>query len=132
MKSYLETVKEFQQKTWGIKEGKTVEHYFAKDADIHSAIGGKRGMEYMQEVVDTWLEGIPDMEVDWQDYICDGDKVVCRWVSKGMHRATLFGYAETGRRVEYSGVTIYKFNEAGKISDYWAFVDRDGLKSQIK
>lgn len=131
MKDYLSTIESYHAEIWANKDVGSIDRYFAQDARVHTSLGDAEGTEYMKGVVGKWIEALPDMEVTWKDSVCQGQKVVARWSSTGTHTGEFLGYAPTGKKVSYNGVTIYGLNETGKIEDYWAFVDMEGLRKQL-
>ena len=72
-----------------------------------------------------------DMKVELLDSVVEGNKVVvyCRWT--GTHTGTLFGKPATGRRIEFEGIVIWRFNEAGLVDHRWAVLDQGALMRAI-
>ena len=85
----------------------------------------------MQEVVQAWLKGFPDLSVKNELVISENDLVSIQWRAKGTHRGEFKGKSPTGKPVSYSGVTVYRIKN-GQIIEYWAYLDMQHLFSQIE
>lgn len=72
--------------------------------------------------VGGWQKAFPDGRMEIRDLILDGDKVWCYWVSTGTHSAEYLGIPATGRKVEYQGVDIYRF-DGDRVAEGWAVPD---------
>ena len=85
----------------------------------------------MKEVIEKWLNAFPDLTVEWEDFIEEGNKVVSRWKATGTHLGGFFETSPSHQEVSYSGVTIYTLNKKGKVIEYWALVDMHAIMSQL-
>ena len=56
----------------------------------------------------------PDLALQVQDLVAEGDKVASRWSATGTHRGPLFGIPPTNERVTWTGMTLDQL-EGGKI-----------------
>jgi predicted ester cyclase len=65
-----------------------------------------------------------------QDIVAEGDKVVLRVETRATHRGEFHGVAATGRRVELTGIVIYRVRD-GKIVETWAEMDFGRLLRQL-
>ena len=78
----------------------------------------------------NFRRGFPDVISTIEDLIAEGDKVVARWRSWATHRGDYMGIPQTGNRVEFTGISIYRIEE-GKIAESWTVEDQLGLMRQI-
>jgi predicted ester cyclase len=65
-----------------------------------------------------------------EDLWGSADRVVLRVSTTATHRGDFNGIAATGRRVQFSGIVIYRF-AAGKIAESWGELDFAGLWRQL-
>ncbi|UCC88216.1 MAG: ester cyclase [Anaerolineales bacterium] len=65
-----------------------------------------------------------------EEMIAEGDRVVVRWTSHGVHQGETQGLPPTGRRVNNSGVNIFRIAD-GKIAEVWDIWDRLWLWQQL-
>jgi len=82
-----------------------------------------------QEAAD-FRRGFPDVISTIEDLIAEGDKVVARWRSRATRRGDYMGIPQTGNRVEFTGISVYRI-EGGKIAESWNSEDQFGLMRQI-
>lgn len=127
----IDTIKAYHDAIWGQKDIQAIEQYFLKDAMIHSPVKSTRGTDEMKAIITQWYEAFPDLQVQWDDYICDESKVVARWHAKGHQRGEFLGLAATNHPVHYQGMTIYQLKDQ-KIEEYWALVDMYSIIEQIR
>ena len=72
----------------------------------------------------------PDVRVEIDDMIAEGDKVVTRFTIYGTQRGRFHGVPPTNRQVVFTETTIARVVE-GKITDLWANVDSLGMFGQL-
>jgi steroid delta-isomerase-like uncharacterized protein len=65
-----------------------------------------------------------------EEMIAEGDRVVVRWTSSGVHKSETRGLPPTGKRVTNSGINIFRIAE-GKIAEVWDIWDRLWLWQQL-
>jgi len=74
--------------------------------------------------------GLPDMQMSIEQQLADGDEVATRWRIQGTHKGILFGVAQSGKRVNFTGLAISRIAQ-GKIVEEWEEFDQLGLFQQI-
>jgi predicted ester cyclase len=80
-----------------------------------------QGLEGVRQSVGLYRSVFPDLEIEVQDQIVDGERVVSRWIALGTNR---------GRRATLSGITISHITD-GKIVEDWTVSDSLGLLRQL-
>ena len=73
----------------------------------------------------TYHSGFPDFQVDIEELIAEGDRVVTRWTVRGTHQGELMGNAPTGNRATFTGFLVDRIS-GDKIEEEW--VDYDTLR----
>jgi steroid delta-isomerase-like uncharacterized protein len=86
--------------------------------------------EYQQWARDL-IAALPDLHVQIEDVISEGNKSVKRWTATGHHRGALAGIPPTNKKISFSGVSSYRIQE-GKIAESWYLYDLFGLIQQIQ
>ena len=101
-----------------------VEEAYTEDAIIHDAIlpSVPPGPGGIRRYVRTYGEPVPDIHFEVQELIADGDTMAAQWIASGTQVGTLLGLPSTGRRVEASGVSVYRMEE-GRIAEAWVYWD---------
>ena len=90
-----------------------------------------RGAALLQQVLEQTHETFPDMRIEADDVIAEGAQVVVYWTYRATHRSNvLFGIAASGKRVQVSGVTLYRI-ENHKVVEEFAFSDTMSLMLQL-
>lgn len=88
------------------------------------------GPEGVERLADFLLPAIPDMDLDLQDFVAEGDKVVVRLTIRGTHGGDLAGIAPTGRAIEVGVLDLFHLR-GGKLSEHWALFDNLGMLRQL-
>ena len=77
-----------------------------------------------------YRSAFPDLQVEMQDQIAEGDRVAIRWVASGTHEGDLMGISPTGNRVTVAGMTIDRLAD-GQIAETWDIHDALGMMRQL-
>lgn len=93
------------------------------DVDVH-------GPQEFKAFYRTMRATLPDIRVNVEDLLTDGDKAVVRITLSGTHRGDGFGVPATGRRVRVSGIIIIRVAD-GKLVEGWNSWDQLGLLRQL-
>jgi predicted ester cyclase len=80
-------------------------------------------------------QALPDVKVELEDMVAEGDKVVARWRATGTHKGTskhpFFGEVKaTGKPIDVTGITILRFQE-GHVVETWGLTDELGGAEQL-
>jgi steroid delta-isomerase-like uncharacterized protein len=75
-----------------------------------------RGVEGLKEVHLSYVAGFPDWQFRIEEEIPAGDKVVVRWSGSGTHSGDLMGIPPTGKRVNLTGISIFRL-AGGRIAE---------------
>ncbi|HVR80446.1 MAG TPA: ester cyclase [Acidimicrobiia bacterium] len=110
-----------------IKENLT-ENFVRHDmVEVFSRFFGKDGAGDFLEALHT---GLPDLRVDIDDIFASEDRVAVRETNRGTHTGPLLGIEPTGRRIEFSGINIYRI-ENGRVAETWQHIDWHGALRQL-
>jgi steroid delta-isomerase-like uncharacterized protein len=74
--------------------------------------------------------GFPDLTIDIDELVGEGDKVVWRITASGTHDGPFQGVPATGKSVKFGAQYTFRF-ENGKIVERWSTLDRLSLLMQI-
>ena len=88
------------------------------------------GIPEFQEFARAVLAAFPDIRIDVEDTVSEGDRAVIRWRAQMTHRGDFQGVRATGRSVSVRGISIMRFAD-GKIAEAWDNWDQLGLLTQI-
>jgi len=94
------------------------------------AIPGPATYESYRAAALMYQTAFPDLHIQVDAIFAEGDKVVVRWTATGTQRGELMGIPASGKKVKYTGITIYRVAD-GKIAESWWAFDAFGLVQQI-
>jgi len=108
-----------------------VDELFAADYLDHDPANPEetRGPAGVRRQLDTYRSAF-DMQITVDDQVAEGDEVCTRWTARGTHVGEFMGLPATGRRFEFSGLTVHHFRD-GKIKEAWWGWDTLGLLRQL-
>ena len=130
MSSSKSLIENYSNQVWNSKDIDVVDHLFTDESSIHSPLETLRGKSAMKGIIEVWLNAFPDLVVEHEAFVEEGDTVVSRWKAKGTHKGTFKGIEATGLPVAYEGVSIYRLSNK-KVVDYWAFVNLHHIIAQL-
>ncbi|MCC9607458.1 ester cyclase [Blastopirellula sp. JC732] len=107
------------EEVWNQRRDEAIQELAAHDAIAHLESGVViNGAEVFKSFRDNLLAALPDMKVEVEAVIADGDAAVVRWNFVGSHKGEGFGFKPTGRTIQARGLTWFRF-EDGKIVEGW-------------
>jgi steroid delta-isomerase-like uncharacterized protein len=89
-----------------------------------------RGPESEKKRATLYRTAFPDMRLNIEDIIAEGETVMARWSCRGTHKGDFSGIAPTGKQFNISGVSIARFAN-GKMAEGWVNWDALGLMQQL-
>lgn len=98
--------------------------------DNDPAPGQGAGPEGFKTFFTGMRTAFPDMEVEPQTMVSEGDKVAFAYTLTGTHQGEFLGVAATGKPIEVRGMQIGRF-ENGKMVERWGSSDELGILKQI-
>ena len=108
-----------------------IDEYYAADVVNHGAPPDlPPGREGVKVQAGTFTSAFPDADTTIEDQVAEGDRVVIRWSSKGIHTGEFFGIPATGKQVTVTGIVIERI-AGGKVAEIWAEFDQMGLMQQL-
>jgi steroid delta-isomerase-like uncharacterized protein len=90
----------------------------------------ERGPEDVKRFTEEYRSAFPDWRISIDEQIAEGDKVVNRVTLRGTHQRAFRDMAPTGKEVELSAVTIFRFSPEGKVVETWDYFDQLRLMRQ--
>ena len=110
------------EEVWNQRRVETVREMVAEDGVCDSEGASLRGPdEFLTRAHTPFLATFPDLRVEVEGTVAEGDEVVVRWRAKGTHLGDDFGVPATGRRVEFRGMTWIRFRDGQMVQglDCW-------------
>jgi steroid delta-isomerase-like uncharacterized protein len=89
-----------------------------------------QGIDAFKQFFSMLRGAFPDMRMDVQDMIAEGDKVVARLTVHGTHQGEFMGMPPTDNPIEVTATDIFRIGD-GKIVDHWGNIDNLGMMQQL-
>jgi steroid delta-isomerase-like uncharacterized protein len=117
---------------WTEGDINVIDELAAPDAIGHGQIeqDGQINMEQFRALFRSVRNAFPDIQFTIEQTVAEADMVVVRWRAVGTHQGDFLGAAPTGRRVEFTGMSMTKMGD-GKIIRGWDNWDQLALLTQI-
>jgi steroid delta-isomerase-like uncharacterized protein len=101
----------------------TIDELVEPDAQIRTPLPIEAtGQQLLKEVFGRLHRAFPDLRVNVEDVIAEGDKIVSRNSVTGTHQGEYMGIPPTGKSVTYNEIFIARFVD-GRIAETWGVVD---------
>ncbi|MGH3087748.1 MAG: ester cyclase [Rubrobacteraceae bacterium] len=97
------------------------------DPGLPFEVRGPEGVRHLNSVL---LTAFPDMRLDVEDVICEGDKVLARLTIHATHRGEFMEIPPTGNEVEVPVLDLFRIAD-GKLVEHWAAIDNLGMMRQL-
>jgi steroid delta-isomerase-like uncharacterized protein len=98
------------------------DHDFANATDIV-------GRDAIRASAEGWLAAF-SFEFTVESQLADGDQVATRWSWRGRHQGDFMGVPASGREMEMTGTTTFRFQD-GKIKEGWWHWDMARMMRQL-
>lgn len=94
------------------------------DAAFVSNISGNRSinLSIYKQALAASLTAIPDLKVNIEDQIAEGDKVVTRWTAHGTPITNFAGIAPSGKAITVTAIHIHRVHN-GKLIEHWEAIN---------
>ncbi len=125
------TVRRFWEEVFNGRKLSLIEELFSTDWGYHG-VGGQKifGLKGLKEFLTDYHNAFPDIQVEVENLIAEGDKVVSHVTSRGTHKGELMGIAPTGKQVTVPVICISRF-VGDKIVEDWEMIDLFGMLQQL-
>ena len=104
-----------------------VDELFSPD---YAANGRHLGRDGVKSAVTMIKTAFPDITVDVEEIVAEGERVVLRVTTRGTHLGPFMGMPATGRSVTMGGIMIYRVIDGLIVEDHEA-VDEAGMLRQL-
>jgi steroid delta-isomerase-like uncharacterized protein len=126
-------VERFYEEVWargnvGFAEEVFADDYVRNDLRPTQAAPGGGGQA---RIAEAFRRAFPDLQWRLDLVLAERDLVAARWTASGTHTGTWSHLAPTGKRVEFSGVNIFRFDDDGRVVEIWNHRDDLGLMEQL-
>ena len=126
-------VERFYEEVWARGNVEFTDDVFADDYVRHDLrpTPAEPGAAGQARIAQAFRDAFPDVQWRVDLLLAEGDLVAARWTASGTHTGPWGDVDPTGRRVEFSGVNIFRFGPGGKVVEIWNHRDDLGLREQL-
>jgi steroid delta-isomerase-like uncharacterized protein len=114
---------------WNKHDIDAFDKYYAADFVEHAA-DEELNRERYKGVCQAYFAAFPDLHIDTDMMIAEGDKVVKVWTARCTHKGELMGIPATGKRIVVKGIEAIRI-EDGRIAEIWMSMDELGMMQQL-
>ena len=94
-------------------DGCCADHYV-----MHEAFGRDLNREGEKKLVQSYRGAFPDLHIESDTLIEEGNYVCARWTATGTHQRALFGIAPSGEKLKIDGLLLVRC-EQGRAAEAW-------------
>jgi steroid delta-isomerase-like uncharacterized protein len=105
-----------------------IEEMLTPDAMDHTF--GSQGVEASKQFFSMLQRAFPDLRVEVDDVIAEGELVAARVTYSGTHQGEFVGIPATGRQARTSGVDFFRMQD-GRQAEHWGGPDMASLLQQL-
>ena len=122
------------ERVWNQGKVEAIDELLADDAKIHGLrspdggdVGGPTEFRVMHK---AFREAFPDMQIDVEDTLVEGDRIAFRCTVRGTHKGAAFGLDATGKPILFNGMGFAVVRN-GQIAEAWNTFDFQAMNEQI-
>jgi steroid delta-isomerase-like uncharacterized protein len=93
------------------------------------APGRANGPESTRRTAQWLLGAFPDLQIEIQQVIAEGDLVAARSIMRGTYQSNFMGIPPTGQSFEATRTDVFRVSE-GRLAEHWA--NRDDLTMMVQ
>jgi predicted ester cyclase len=128
----IAVARDFVAQVFNGQNAERARDFFTSDVAWHGGtLGTVTGVDTIVPILAGFIGALSDIHAETQDVIASDDLVALRQVVTAQHTGNLLGMPATNGPVHWDAVDIYRINDAGKISEQWAFEDLAAVLSQV-
>ena len=128
MKGRIRSVVEsFYADVWNRHDKSKIPDLLLPGLTFRGSLGqAKTGHDGFAAYLDSVHAALAEFRCDIAELVIEPPKAFARMRFSGVHREELFGFAPTGKRVEWAGAALFTFS-GNRVADLWVLGDVHGL-----
>jgi len=125
-----EVVKRYWNGKWNERRPEILDELMTPDVVYHGTSMEMHGVEEYKQVYNMYRSALHDTQITIEELIAEGDKVMTRLITRGVHKGELAGIPPTGNEFKNSQFTVFRLID-GKIAEEWEIFDELGMMMQL-
>jgi steroid delta-isomerase-like uncharacterized protein len=123
-------IRRWFEEVWNKGRASAIDEMATSQTMIHGLGPVAQDVAAFKQFHAAYRNAFPDVKIQVDDVITEGDKVAVRWSGTGTHSGDGLGFAATSRPVQFSGMTIARVDN-GKLVEGWNVFDQLGMMQQL-
>ena len=123
-------IRRWFQEVWSEGREASIDALMDPGCLVHGLGQEMRGPESFKAFHSAYRNAFPDVRLNIDDIVAQGDIVAARWSGTGTHRGNGLKVPATGRQVQLSGMTFARVQN-GKLVEGWNVFDQMGMYLQL-
>ena len=125
-----DVVQRYWDGKWNERRPEILDELQTPDVVYHGTSMEMKGIKEYKQVYSSYLSAFHDTQVNVEDLIAEGDKVMTRVTFSVVHKGELEGIPPTGKTLTISLFTVFRLVD-GKIVEEWEIIDELGMMMQL-
>jgi len=123
-------VKRYWNGKWNERRPEILDELQTPDVVYHGYPYQMNGIEEYKQVYSVFASAFHDTQLTIEELIAEGDKVMTRVTTSGIHKGELMGIPPTGNKVTWTQFTVFRLID-GKIAEEWEVLNELGMMQQL-
>jgi len=116
---------------WNRRDDAAIDELMAPESYGHVEGGDVTGPAEFRRMRDMFFSALPDVGIELEDVLANGDRVAVRWRAVGTHTGDGFGFPATRQSVNVRGTTWLVIRD-GKLVEGWDTWNLGGLLESLR
>jgi steroid delta-isomerase-like uncharacterized protein len=126
-----ELARRWFEEVWNARRDASIDELLAADSYGHTEGGEYTGPAGFRAMQNVFLTALPDVRIEIEEILADGDRAAVRWRAVGTHSGDGFGFAPSRRNIDVRGTT-WLLAKDGKIVEGWDTWNLHGMLSSLQ
>jgi steroid delta-isomerase-like uncharacterized protein len=122
-------IRRWFEEVWNKGREAAIDELLAPRAIVHG-LGPDLRPDAFKSFHRAYRNAFPDMKLQIEAIVTEGDTVAARWAGTGTHRGDGLGFQATGKQVRFTGMVFVEV-ENGKLVEGWNNFDQLGMLQQL-
>jgi len=122
------------EEVWNKGRAEAIREMVTEDLVVHGLSDAKgeaiKGVKEFDRFHSQFVNAFPNIQVEVEDLIAEGDKVAARCTVRAKHTGDALGVAPTNTDVDFTGIAIVRIS-GGKIVEAWNNFDFMKMNRQL-
>jgi steroid delta-isomerase-like uncharacterized protein len=123
-------VRRWFEQVWNKGRAESIDELLSERSVVHGLGADLRGPAGFKPFHAAYRDAFPDLALQIEHMLADDDLVAVHWSATATHSGGGLGFAATGKRVSFSGMTLIRV-EGNKLIEGWNSFDQLGLLQQL-